>query len=85
MGLDGVELIMALEERFDLIVSDTDAATMLTVGAMDDYTIAVLRKRGHVDEEEVKRQIRKLICSQLCVKESQLKPETRFIQDLGVG
>jgi len=36
-SLDTVELIMAIEETFDLEIRDEDAETLQTVGAMVDY------------------------------------------------
>jgi len=41
-SLDQVELVMALEEEFDLSVSDEDTEKMLTVQAVIDYVT------GHV-------------------------------------
>ena len=34
MGLDGVELIMAVEEKFGISISDEEAQRVLTVGDM---------------------------------------------------
>jgi acyl carrier protein len=36
-SLDTVELIMALEEEFDLEIPDEDAETLITVKAVVDY------------------------------------------------
>ncbi len=46
MGLDTVELIMAIEEEFDLEISDEDAEKLVTVGAIHDYVCAKLVERG---------------------------------------
>ncbi len=37
MGLDGVELILAIEDEFGVDIRDTDASTMYTVGDVFDY------------------------------------------------
>lgn len=42
-SLDEVELVMALEEKFDLVIPDEDAAKLLTVGAVIDYIEPRLR------------------------------------------
>lgn len=42
-SLDIVELIMALEEEFDLQISDKDAEQLTTVGEAVDY---IKRQRG---------------------------------------
>lgn len=85
MGLDGVELIMAFEEEFDLIVPNSDASVMLTVGAMEDYAVKKLSERAPVNEADVRLRVRKVIVASLHVKPRQLTRETRFIEDLNVG
>ena len=37
MGLDGVEIVMALEESFDIVISDADASGMYTPRDIIDY------------------------------------------------
>jgi acyl carrier protein len=44
-SLDGVELVMMLEEEYDLEVTDAAAEAMTTVGAIVEHL------RGHVDPE----------------------------------
>ena len=34
MGLDNVELVMKVEEHFDLSIPDADASTLVTVGML---------------------------------------------------
>src|SRR6266545_3577205 len=41
MGLDGVELIMAVEEAFDIEIADAEAEQLNTVGSM--YALIVSR------------------------------------------
>lgn len=36
-SLDSVELVMSVEDRFDISISDEDANNLLTVGAVVDY------------------------------------------------
>jgi acyl carrier protein len=40
MGLDAVELVMEVEEAFDLSISDDAACDLVTVGQLYDYVIA---------------------------------------------
>ncbi|MDR2690066.1 MAG: phosphopantetheine-binding protein [Azoarcus sp.] len=43
MGLDGVELLMAVEEEFGIAVADEDAWEMTTPGRMADYVLCRVR------------------------------------------
>ena len=42
-SLDTVELVMALEDEFDLDIPDEDAEKMTTVGKAIDYVLEVLQ------------------------------------------
>ena len=44
-SLDTVELVMALEDEFDLDIPDEDAEKMTTVGKAIDYVLEVLQKK----------------------------------------
>jgi hypothetical protein len=48
MGLDPIELIMDVEEAFDLTIPDQEAEKMVTVGHMYRYVLARLEERGTV-------------------------------------
>ena len=44
-SLDTVELVMALEDEFDLDIPDEDAEKMTTVGKAIDYVLEVLQNK----------------------------------------
>ena len=44
-SLDTVELVMALEDEFDLDIPDEDAEKMTTVGKAIDYVVEVLQNK----------------------------------------
>ena len=44
-SLDTVELVMALEDEFDLDIPDEDAEKMTTVGKAIDYVLGSLQKK----------------------------------------
>jgi acyl carrier protein len=44
-SLDTVELVMALEDEFDMDIPDEDAEKMTTVGKAIDYVLAFLQKK----------------------------------------
>lgn len=43
MGLDCVELVMAIEEAFGIDIPDADAANLITVGAMYEFVLSRLK------------------------------------------
>lgn len=45
MGLDTVELVMDVENRFDITVDDRDAEHLATAGQLCDYVVSALRRR----------------------------------------
>ncbi|HZX31307.1 MAG TPA: hypothetical protein VFF03_08160 [Rhodocyclaceae bacterium] len=49
MGLDGVELLLAVEEEFDIAIDDADAAALLTPRMLADYVVACL---GNGDQKK---------------------------------
>ena len=86
MGLDGVELLMAVEEEFGLRISDEDGARMITVGDMHDYVVAQLRARGEMPSEEaIWQKVREIIIEQLGIRPEQVVRSADFVRDLGVG
>ncbi len=44
-SLDTVELVMALEDEFDLDIPDEDAEKMTTVGKAIDYVLVFIQKK----------------------------------------
>ena len=45
MGLDTVELVMAVEEAFNLRIPDAVAAKLYTVGELHGYVVSELQRR----------------------------------------
>jgi acyl carrier protein len=84
VGLDSVELVMKVEEHFDISIPDADASTLVTVGMLHQWVEGELRRldRPNVDSATVFCELRDLICGQLRVKAEQVVPEARFVQDL---
>jgi hypothetical protein len=42
MGLDTVDLVMTVEETFDITISDAEAEKILTVGDLNRYVLSKL-------------------------------------------
>jgi acyl carrier protein len=86
MGLDSVELVMKVEEHFDVSIPDADASTLVTVGMLHSWVVNELGRlnRPNVDSTIVFNELRDLICRQLGVKPDRVVPEARFVQDLHI-
>ena len=85
MGLDTVELVMAVEEEFSLEIPDAAAEKMITVGDMHSFVVSELRRRGRPDVDDIRvfERLREIICTQLGVKAELVVPEVEFVKDLG--
>jgi acyl carrier protein len=80
MGLDGVELVMAVEEKFGITISDEEAQNVLTVGDMKrliraklevvDTTSCMTQRAFHV--------IRKAAISEFGTPRRKLRPDARL-------
>jgi len=78
MGLDSVELILAIEEKFGIEISDAEAANILTVGEMQDL---IFSKLNLSDEKTCLTQqafhmVRKAAINAFGVSRKALKPDT---------
>jgi len=85
MGLDTVELIMAVEDRFGIDISDQEAERLVTVGLLHQCVVDELTRRGSaVEPQRLYEELRALICEQLGVPPEQVVPGAHFIDDLRV-
>jgi acyl carrier protein len=84
VGLDTVELVMAIEESFGLEIPDEKAAKIFTVGDMHAYLVSELRRLGRpdLDEEGIFARMRDIICHQTGVKPDEVVPTASFVKDL---
>jgi acyl carrier protein len=83
MGLDTVELVMAVEEEFELEIPNVAAEKMITVGEMHAFLVAELKRLGREsDAAEVFERMRAIIVRQLGVSPDEVVPNARFVKDL---
>ena len=84
MGLDTVELVMAVEEHFEITIPDATAETLVTVGALHAFVVSELTRIGRFDGDSsrVYESLRRLIVRQLGVRPEEVVPTARFVQDL---
>jgi acyl carrier protein len=85
MGLDTVEIVMAVEEAFEVEIPDAAAAQIFTVGELHAFLVAELAHRGRLDVDPASayEMLRDIICRQLGVEPAAVVPDARFVKDLG--
>jgi len=84
MGLDTVELVMAVEEYFDIEIPDDIASTLDTVGLLHKFVVSQLQRKRllPVDEAAVFAELRDLICEQTGIKPERIVSDAYFVKDL---
>jgi acyl carrier protein len=85
MGLDTVELVMAVEEEFAIEIPNSEAGKMERVGDMHAFVMRTLRQRDEaavVDDAQVWARLREVIVEQLGVRPDEVTPTAHFIDDL---
>jgi hypothetical protein len=83
MGLDTVELVMAIEEEFSIEIPNADAARLGVLGDLSDYVVAALRQRGETpDEAQVWQRLSALVVAQLGVRPEEVTRSAHVVKDL---
>ena len=84
MGLDTVELVIAIEEEFNLQISDADAEKLGLLGDLHDYVVRALQQRGEIpDETEVWGRLKEIVVAQLGVRPERVTKSAHIVNDLG--
>ena len=80
MGLDGVEIIMAVEEEFELVISDEEAGNVRTPGDLTDLVYSKLRKdrSDPCQSQHAFYVVRNVLIEELGVRRDQIKPYTNL-------
>lgn len=85
MGLDTVELVLAVEKRFSIRIPNAVAARLATVGQMHQFLVEQLQHQGsfELSRDEVYTSLTDVICDQLGVSREKVTPDAHFVDDLG--
>ena len=92
MGLDGVELMMAIERHFQIDIPDSEVTRMETVGDIHLWLCRELRSRPPTldgrsarswSDDEIWADLRDLVRYQLDVPLAAVQPEAHIVYDLG--
>jgi len=87
MGLDAVELIMLVEDRFEIQIPDNEAEQIATVGQLLDYVIEKLNadpNKVDLSQDEIKEIIIDFIHNITGVSKSEITLDSTFTNDLGM-
>jgi acyl carrier protein len=92
MGLDIVELVMTVEETFDIEIPDRDAERLRTVGDLywylrehaPDVSVPIVSSRPAVPNDEVWERLLDVIEKETGIDRARLTPAARFVDDLGL-
>ena len=82
MGLDGVELVMAVEESFGIFLSDTETAEVVTVGGIVQLAWSKVEGQCEWSKSRVREVVHQLVRDHLGVRSCQ--DSDRLIEDLGM-
>jgi acyl carrier protein len=85
MGLDAVELVIAVEEEFGLQIPDSAAEKMQRVEDLFRFVVNTLRQRGDtLDDAIIWTRLTDVIVEQLGVKPEAVVPNAHFIEDFRI-
>ena len=84
MGLDSVEIVIRVEEEFDISVSDEDAAQITTPRQLIDYLMARPEFAGKRSRNAVAESIWQILEQELGIKRARFTEDSRFIEDMGM-
>ena len=82
MGLDGVELVMAVEESFGITLSDAEAFEAVTVGGIVQLAWSKVEDQGDWNQSRVREIVHQHVRDYLGVRFCQ--DSDRLVEDLGM-
>ena len=83
MGLDSVNLVVAIEQEFAVQISDEIAPRLSVLGNLHLHGLTLLRQRGEKpDETETWQRLRRVVVDQLGVKPGEVTRSADIVKDL---
>ena len=87
MGLDTMEMLLSVEDTFDMEMPEKDAQALRTVGDIIRYVqihISSGGGRAIWSDQEIDSKIRSIISQNQGIPIDRLKDEARLVEDLGM-
>jgi hypothetical protein len=86
MGLETVEILMEIEDEFDISIPDHIAYNAVTVGDTHRIIVDMLVAKGAVRSAELEadawQRLVKIVTAQVGMKPQAVRPESRWIPDI---
>jgi len=83
--MGAVDLLMELEEIFDIEISDEAAENTRTVGELQALVLSLLAEnRRPQDAADVYERIKRILIEFHGIPEARIRPEATFFDDLGL-
>ena len=83
MGLDTVELVMAIEEEFSIEIPNEDAERLGVLGDLQEYIVRALQQRGETPaESQVWQRLSAVVVTQLGVRPEEVTRSAHVVRDL---
>ena len=86
MGMDTVELVMDIEEKYNLEIKDEETEKLFTVQALCDYILdnGFPEVEKDLNSGEVYEYVCQVLVERFNVPRQDIKLESRFVDDLGL-
>jgi acyl carrier protein len=86
MGLDGVELLVAVEKKLDIEITNTEAEKIETVGHFHDCVWKLVQNKegNQLTRTEIEDIINYTIHDLCSINLKEITPEKRIVKDLGI-
>lgn len=84
MGLDLVEMVMRIEEEFEITIPDEAAVTMVTPGTVIDYLMTLPEINEKWSREQVRQVVFTIVEDESGNLRDHFNEDSRFIEDLGM-
>ena len=85
MGMDTVELVMAIENEFQISIPNNIAGTLSRLRDLHGFVVQSLCDRGgQVDPTEVWNRLKRVVIEFSAVREELVVPDAHIVYDLGL-
>ena len=81
MGVDTVELVMAIESDFDIVIPDETAAQLITPRKVIDF---ICQERRDLSRDEIAERIEAIILHQTGIDPTAYDEDKDFVRDFGM-
>ena len=88
MGLNSVEIVMEVEDEFDISIPDPDAERIMRVGELAEYVFAAMggdQNSKGLSRDDVLQKIRTIVSEQMVMPIDQITAEKHFVRDLHIN